>query len=65
MYRFEFLNKLKTRLGDAVTITDEFDEKGRENFYSVEVNLGKGWANSYEGGYWGDCAITNDELKFL
>ena len=62
MYRFEFLNKLKTRLGDKVTITDEFDEIQRENFYSVEVKLGKGWASSYEGGYWGDCAITNDEL---
>ncbi len=63
MYRFEFLNKLKTRLGDAVTITDEFDEKQRENFYTVEVNLGKGWAGSYEGGYWGDCEIENDELE--
>ena len=63
MYRFEFLNKLKTRLGDAVTITDEFDEIQRENFYTVEVNLGKGWAGSYEGGYWGDCEIENDELE--
>ena len=63
MYRFEFLNKLKTRLGDAVTITDEFDELQRENFYTVEVNLGKGWAGSYEGGYWGDCEIENDELE--
>ena len=63
MYRFEFLNKLKTRLGDAVTICDEFDEIQRENFYSVSINLGTGWAGSYKGGYWGDCAITNDELK--
>ena len=63
MYRFEFLNKLKTRLGDKVTITDEFDELQRENFYTVEVNLGKGWASSYEGGYWGDCEIENDELE--
>ena len=63
MYRFEFLNKLKTRLGDAVTITDEFDELQRENFYTVEVNLGKGWAGSYEGGYWGACEIENDELE--
>ena len=39
-YRFEFLNKLKTALGDKVTITDEFDEIQRENFYTVEVNLG-------------------------
>ena len=63
MYRFEFLNKLKTRLGDKVTITDEFDEIGRENFYSVEVNLGTGWAGSYKNKLWGDCTITNDELK--
>ena len=63
MYRFEFLNKLKAKLGDAVTICDEFDELQRENFYSVQVNLGTGWAGSYKGGYWGDCTITNDELK--
>ena len=63
MYRFEFLNKLKTRLGDKVTITDEFDEIQRENFYSVSINLGTGFAGNYKGGYWGDCAITNDELK--
>ena len=62
-YRFEFLNKLKTALGDAVTICDEFDEIQRENFYSVSINLGTGWAGSYKGGYWGDCTITNDELK--
>ena len=62
-YRFEFLNKLKTALGDKVTICDEFDEIHRENFYSVSINLGTGWAGSYKGGYWGDCAITNDELK--
>ena len=61
-YRFEFLNKLKAKLGDAVTICDEFDEIGRENFYSVEVNLGTGWAGSYKNKLWGDCAITNDEL---
>mgnify|MGYP006058714739 FL=1 len=62
-YRFEFLNKLKTALGDKVTITDEFDEIHRENFYSVSINLGTGFAGNYKGGYWGDCAITNDELK--
>ena len=62
-YRFEFLNKLKTALGDKVTITDEFDEIQRENFYSVSINLGTGFAGNYKGGYWGDCAITNDELK--
>ena len=61
-YRFELLNKLKAKLGDRVTICDEFDEIGRENFYSVSINLGTGFAGSYAGGHWGDCTITNDEL---
>ena len=54
--RYELLNKLQAKLGDAVTITDETD------FYAVSINLGTGWASSYEGGYWGDCEIENDEL---
>ena len=54
--RFTLLNKLQAKLGDAVTITDEGD------FYAVSINLGTGWASSYEGGYWGDCEIENDEL---
>ena len=61
--RFTLLNKLQTKLGDAVTITDEFDELHRQNFYSVSINLGTGFAGKHKGGYWGDCAITNDELK--
>tara|TARA_B100001057_G_scaffold319534_1_gene319771 strand:+ start:687 stop:1169 length:483 start_codon:yes stop_codon:yes gene_type:complete len=61
-YRFTLLNTLKAKLGDAVTITDETDNYG-EDYYSVDISLGKGWAGSYEGGYWGDCAITNDELE--
>ena len=63
MYRFEILNKLQEKLGTAITIEDEFDEIQRENFYSVSINLGTGFAGNYKGGYWGDCAITNDELK--
>ena len=55
--RYELLNKLQAKLGDAVTITDETD------FYAVSINLGTGFAGTYEGGYWGDCTITNDELK--
>ena len=54
--RYTLLNKLQAKLGDAVTITDETD------FYAVSINLGTGWASSYEGGYWGDCEIENDEL---
>ena len=60
--RYELLNKLQAKLGDAITIYDEFDGEHRLNFYSVSINLGTGWASSYEGGYWGDCEIENDEL---
>ena len=62
-YRFKLLNELQAKLGDAVTITDEYEEKHRMNFYAVDINLGTGWASSYEGGYWGDCEIENDELN--
>ena len=55
---FTLLNKLQEKLGTAVTI-----EKQDANFYSVVINLGTGWASSYEGGYWGDCEIENDELN--
>ena len=34
-----------------------------DNLYMVSVALGDGWAGEYEGGYWGDCAITDDELE--
>ena len=44
--RYTLLNKLQAKLGDAVTITDEGE------FYAVSINLGTGWASSYEGGYW-------------
>ena len=63
MYRFEILNKLQEKLGDRITICDEFEELHRQNFYSVAIDLGTGFAGLYEGGYWGDCTITNDELK--
>ena len=63
MYRFGILNKLQEKLGDRITICDEFEELHRQNFYSVAIDLGTGFAGTYKGGYWGDCAITNDELK--
>jgi len=65
-YKYELLNTLKAKLGDAVTITHEEElarNKFGEDYYSVDISLGKGWAGSYEGGYWGDCAITDDELE--
>jgi len=61
--RYELLNKLQAKLGDAITIYDEFNGEHRLNFYSVSINLGTGWAGYYAGGHWGDCTITNDELK--
>ena len=54
---FTLLEKLQTKLGTAITIEAEGDK-----MYSVEINLGTGFAGDYKGGYWGDCAITNDEL---
>lgn len=45
---------------EAVTVTEsDYDE----NVLFVRVNLGSGWRGEYKGGYWGDCAITNDELE--
>ena len=39
--------KLQEKLGDKITICDEFDEIQRENFYSVSINLGTGFAGNY------------------
>ena len=55
---YTLLEKLQTKLGTAITIENEGDR-----MYSVEINLGTGFAGDYKGGYWGDCTITNDELK--
>ena len=38
-------------------------EEQDTNLYNVTVQLGDGFAGEYKGGYWGDCAITNDTLK--
>ena len=55
------LNTIKTALeaaGCTVTAHDTDD-----NVYAVVVSLGNGWAGDYKGGYWGDCAITDDALE--
>lgn len=55
------LNTIKTALeaaGCTVTAHDTDD-----NVYAVVVSLGRGWAGDYAGGYWGDCAITDDALE--
>ena len=45
-------------LTDAGCTVEETDT----NMYNVTVQLGNGWAGDYKGGYWGDCAITDDTL---
>ena len=37
-------------------------EEQDTNLYNVTVQLGDGFAGNYKGGYWGDCAITDDTL---
>ena len=55
------LNTIKTALEAAgCTVTAHSTD---ENVYAVVVSLGNGWAGEYKGGYWGDCAITDDELE--
>ena len=57
----EKLNKL-----DAVTLTHETAlarEAHGEDYYSVDIELGGGFAGDYKGGYWGDCSITDEKLN--
>mgnify|MGYP001308947561 FL=1 len=37
-------------------------EEQDTNLYNVTLQLGDGFAGDYKGGYWGDCAITDDTL---
>ena len=57
------LTEIKTALEAAGCTLEEVDT----NMYNVTCAIGDGFAGSYKGGYWGDCAITNDtlELNFL
>ena len=54
---------IETLTANGCTVTASDDT----NVYDVVVNLGNGFAGDYKGGYWGDCAITDDtlELNFL
>ena len=58
----ELATVIKTLTANGCTV-----EETDTNMYNVTVQLGNGFAGSYEGGYWGDCAITDDtlELNFL
>ena len=55
------LNTIKTALEAAGCTVTAHDTD--ENVYAVVVSLGNGWAGDYKGGYWGDCAITDDALE--
>ena len=52
------LAKILERLEDAGCTVEEQDT----NLYNVTLQLGDGFAGDYKGGYWGDCAITDDTL---
>jgi hypothetical protein len=53
------LNTIKTALEAAGCTVEEVDT----NMYNVKCAIGDGFAGSYKGGYWGDCAITDDKLS--
>ncbi len=58
----ELATVIKTLTANGCTV-----EETDTNMYNVTVQLGNGFAGDYKGGYWGDCAITDDtlELNFL
>ena len=53
------LNTIKTALEAAGCTLFEINT----NMYNVKCAIGDGFAGSYKGGYWGDCAITDDKLS--
>lgn len=58
MITSEFLKKLEET---GATFTTEVDG----DYVQVTVDLGTGFAGAYKGGYWEDCAITNDQLAVV
>ena len=56
-----FEDKLATVI-NALTEAGCTVEEQDTNLYNVTVQLGDGFAGNYKGGYWGDCAITDDTL---
>ena len=57
---FREIDAIKTALeaNGAIVTANDTDE----NVFDVVVSLGEGWAGDYKGGYWGDCAITDNTL---
>jgi len=56
-----FLTDLKANCDSIVDETTTIDDKWCES--QITISLGDGWAGQYDGGYWGDCEITDDELQ--
>ena len=57
-----FEAKLATVINALTEAGCTVKEASGDNLYSVTVQLGDGFAGDYKGGYWGDCAITDDTL---
>ena len=53
-----FIKTLKANCDRIVDISDEGN-----NASMITISLGHDWAGHYEGGYWGDCSIDDDELQ--
>jgi len=53
-----FIKTLKANCDRIVDISDEGN-----NASMITISLGNDWAGHYEGGYWGDCSIDDDELQ--
>jgi len=53
-----FIKTLRANCDRIVDISDEGN-----NASMVTISLGNDWAGHYEGGYWGDCSIDDDELQ--
>ena len=59
------MQNFETKLATVIKALTEAGctvEEQDTNLYNVTVQLGDGFAGDYKGGYWGDCAITNDTL---
>jgi hypothetical protein len=56
-----FIKTLKANCDRIVDIDTTVDDKYCES--QITISLGHDWAGHYEGGYWGDCSIDDDELQ--
>ena len=56
-----FIKTLRANCERIVDIDTTIDDKYCES--QITISLGHDWAGEYEGGYWGDCSIVDDELQ--